>query len=95
MIAGEDHREALIKFFTRFTNLRGAAQSGVIGAAITIEINKSKTNVPTIPILINLGALTKEEGIQYMLRYNKVRRDVLSDILDEEIEKTQWIKDGK
>ena len=89
--------EAIAKFFNGIPDLRRWVEERKMGAAVVIEVkNKEgiyvKRNLPTVPILVNLGAMSMDEGIQYLLTYNRISRDRCEDYLIKEVERTQWVK---
>lgn len=98
LVFAERGNEAIGKFFKGIPNLRRWIEERKMGAAVIVEVkNKSgstvKRTLPTVPILVNLGALSMDEGIQYLLRYNRIPQDMCRGYLIKEMERTQWVKD--
>jgi len=92
MVIAKDENEAIRKFFIAFANLRDAVLDNDISNKIEITYDGKTVKRPTLAYLVILKAISREEAIEYL---NKDVKSIkkCEKILDEGIQKCQWIRE--
>ena len=89
-IIADNIQDAIKKFFNTFTNIRDAVLNNEISQIFIIEYGKEKTQFSSIPFLVLLNAISKEEAINTLMPTVK-NKYICEKQIDDAIKKCQWI----
>ena len=93
-VIADDIQDAVKKFFNTFTDIRSAVLNNEISQKFIVESGSEKTQFSSIPFLILLDAISREEAIHSLMPYIK-NRDVCEKEINKAIQKCQWIINSK
>ena len=94
MIVANDKKEAIRKFFNMFSNLRDVVISGEVGKAIEISWDQETEKESTLPYLVILGAVSKEEAIN-SLHETVNSKKKCEEVLHKGMQECQWIRETR
>jgi len=83
--------DAILRYFRGIPNLRDWVETNKLGGAIRVKRDGQDHEVNTIPILINLRVISKEEGVEYLKNNTNLDEAFIQSFIDSQIEKYKWV----